>query len=85
VTELTLDDIERHAFSSHPDGMRMTELMRREPAPDASLEGGAAERVRAAGPDHGRPAVGPLITQKSAPTGIRARCEIHGRSCSQPH
>jgi hypothetical protein len=38
----------------------------------------------AAEPDHGRPRVGPLTTQKSAPTGISARCSSQGRRCSQP-
>ena len=41
--------------------------------------------VRAAGPDHGRPRVGPLITQKRAPIGSEARCSSQRRSCSQPH
>jgi hypothetical protein len=37
VAELALDDDERHAFARHLDGVRVAELVRREPPPDTSL------------------------------------------------
>jgi MMPL family len=40
---------------------------------------------RTAAADHGRPQVGPSITQNSGPTGISTRSESHGRRFSQPH
>jgi hypothetical protein len=34
--------------------------------------------------DHGRPRVGPSMTQNSGPIGISTRAASHGRSCSSP-
>ena len=39
VAELALDDVERHAFAGELDGVRVAQLMRREPPPDARLDG----------------------------------------------
>jgi hypothetical protein len=35
--------------------------------------------------DHGRPRVGPSMTQNSGPTGRSTRAASHGRSCSNAH
>jgi hypothetical protein len=37
LAELALDDVERHAFTRELERMRVAQLMRREPAPDARL------------------------------------------------
>src|SRR3954451_16494262 len=38
VTQLTLDDVQRHALAGELDRMRVTQLMRREAAPDPRRE-----------------------------------------------
>ena len=38
MPELPLDDRQRHAFACELDSMRMPQLMRREPAPNAGRE-----------------------------------------------
>ena len=43
VSELALDDDQRHAFARHLDGVGVTELVRREPAPHACRGGGAPQ------------------------------------------
>jgi hypothetical protein len=49
VAELALDDDQRYAFASELDGVRMPELVRREPPTDASGDGGPAQ-LRSGGP-----------------------------------
>ena len=39
VPELALDDVQRDAFTSHLDSMRMAQLMRREAPAHTSLDG----------------------------------------------
>jgi hypothetical protein len=84
MSELALDHVERHALAGHLDGVRVAKLMRakrlRTPARTASWRSCG----RTAGADHGRPHVGPLTTQRSAPIGVSALCSSQGRSCSQP-
>ncbi len=41
MPELALDHNQRHALMRHLDGMRVTELMGREPSPHARLDCGA--------------------------------------------
>jgi hypothetical protein len=43
VPELALDDVERHSLAGELDRVRVTQLMRGEPAPDARLEREAPE------------------------------------------
>ena|SRR5450755_88148 len=43
MPELPLDDRQRHAFACELDSMRMPQLMRREPAPNAGRCGVAAQ------------------------------------------
>jgi hypothetical protein len=43
VAKLALDDVERHALAGELEGMRMAQLMGREPAPDAGLGREASE------------------------------------------
>jgi hypothetical protein len=50
VAELALDDVQRHAFTSHLDSMGVTELVRSETAPHAGVEGEAWSPVSAVGP-----------------------------------
>ena len=38
-SELALDDVDRHSFARELDGMRVTQLMRSEPAPDPGVDG----------------------------------------------
>jgi hypothetical protein len=45
VTELALDDVEWDTFASHLDCVRMTQLVRREPATYAGLAGDPPEVV----------------------------------------
>jgi hypothetical protein len=43
VPELTLDHDQRHAFTRHLDRVRMPQLVRCEPSPDARSEGRVAQ------------------------------------------
>ena len=43
VAELALDDNQRDAFAGHLDGVRVSELVRRERAPHSRRGGGAAQ------------------------------------------
>jgi hypothetical protein len=43
VAELALDDVDRDAFAREFDGVRVTELMRREPTPDPCVVGELAQ------------------------------------------
>ena len=43
MPELALDDDQRHALAGHLDGMRVTELMRREALAHTGARGGVAE------------------------------------------
>jgi hypothetical protein len=38
VPQLALDDVQRHAFPRHLDGMRVTQLMRRKAPPQTGLD-----------------------------------------------
>jgi len=65
VTELSLDDVQRHALSGELERMGVTELMRKPPGHTASL----ARRwssSRTAGLDQARPRVGLSMTHASA-------------------
>jgi hypothetical protein len=42
VSELALDDDQRDAFAGHLNGVGVTELMRRKPAPHSRRGGGTA-------------------------------------------
>ena len=75
MSELGLDDVQRHSLSGHLDVMGVAKLMGRESAPDTCVEGEATELHSCRGADHGRPDVGPLMTQKSGPIGIPARSD----------
>lgn len=67
MPELALDDIERHALAGHLNGVSVTKLMRGEAASHAGLNGEAAELCPGGWRCHGRPQVGPLMTQKQRP------------------
>ena len=43
MPELALDDVQRHAFAGHLDGVRVAELVRREASPHAGVAGDAAQ------------------------------------------
>ena len=43
VSELALDDDQRYAFARHLDGVGVSELVRRDAAPDSRRSGGAAQ------------------------------------------
>ena len=46
VSELALDDVQWHALAGDFERVRVAQLMRREPSPDARLKGDAAELER---------------------------------------
>ena len=56
VSELALNDVQRHALAGELEGVRVAQLVRREPAPHAGLGGEPAElaRVPPAPPTAGR-------------------------------
>lgn len=85
VPELPLDDNERDAFVRHLDRVRVAELWganrRRTPAASAVR----CSCLRAAEDSQCRPAVGPWMTQSSAPTGRFGRSSSHGLSCCHAH
>jgi len=60
------------------DGVRVSQLVRSEPAPDPALSAIARSSTRAALADHARPRVGPSITQNSGPTGTCSRSATQG-------
>jgi hypothetical protein len=74
---LALCNDQWHALVRHLDGVRMPELMRREPSSHARLCCGAPQ-LRAEDGCQCRPAVAPRITQSSAPTGNWRRMASHG-------
>jgi hypothetical protein len=43
MAELVLDDVERHAFAGELERVRVAQLVRREPAPDAGASGESPE------------------------------------------
>jgi hypothetical protein len=55
VAELALDDVDRDALTGEFDGVRMAQLMRREPTPDPCLTGELAQ-LGAGGAPRPRPA-----------------------------
>ncbi len=65
MTQLSLDDVERHALAGELERMRVTELVRREPAPHRRSGGKAAELDQDPGGRPGPPRFGPSITQRN--------------------
>ena len=49
LAELALDDVQRHALAGELERVRVAQLMRREPAPDARLGREAPELAADAG------------------------------------
>jgi hypothetical protein len=43
MSELALDDVDRHSFAGELDGMRVAQLIGREPPPDAGVDGERAQ------------------------------------------
>ena len=78
VAELPLDHIERHPFARHFDGMSVAKLMRRDSSSDPGLDRQATQLARTPALVQGRPAVAPLMTQKSGPTGSPTRYTSQG-------
>jgi len=78
VSELPLDDDQRHAFARNLDGVCVTQLVPCEAAPHAASRTTCRNSERAAAADHGRPRVGPLTTQNSGPTGSSTRASSQG-------
>jgi len=72
-----LDDDEWYSFVGHLDGVGVAKLVRREASSDARVPATRRSSARAAAGDHGRPRVGPLMTQNSGPTGSSTRRSIH--------
>jgi hypothetical protein len=76
MTELALDHQQREPLAGHLDGVRVPELVRREPAADARSLGGATELAADPTDAHGRPRVGPRSTQNR---GELVAAPIHDR------
>jgi hypothetical protein len=70
MTKLALDHVERHALASHLYGVRVAQLVRREPAPDAGGDRKMTKLLPGSRSRPSRPRVRPLAIQKSGPTGI---------------
>jgi hypothetical protein len=85
MAELALDDVERNSLACELDGVCVAKLVRREASSDACLGACRRSSLRTAAADHGRPRVGPSITQNSAPTGSSMRSVSQGLRFSQPH
>jgi hypothetical protein len=73
VGELAWDDVERDRFGCHLDGVRVAELMRGDAATTRAVVAWRFRVVRTAEGAHGRPAVAPSMTHRSAPTGSVTR------------
>lgn len=85
MAELTLDDVDRHAFASKLGRMRVTKLVRREPPPDPGVSGKLAQLGSRGGRGHRRPRVGPSMTQNNGPGGSDTRWVSQAASCSNPN
>jgi hypothetical protein len=72
VAELALDHHQRHAIARHLDGVRVAELVGREPARTPAAAPVRRSPARTAVLDHSRPLVSRSMTQNSGPTGTRA-------------
>jgi hypothetical protein len=84
VSELALDDDQRHAFTGHLDRVCVPQLVGREASADAGPRGGASELGPGPTGGPGRPRVRPLMTQSSGPIGSATRAISHGSSSCQP-
>jgi hypothetical protein len=84
VTELPLSDLERDALAAELERMRVAQLVRRAPAPDACVRGEPQGSRRTARQTTVVRGVGPSMMQNSGPAGSSGRATSHGRSCSQP-
>ena len=84
MTELPLDDDQRDAFAGHLDCVGVTELVRREPSPDAGRHSGVSQQRADPGRGAGAAAGGPAEHAEAArlPAAC-ARMASHGSSCSQ--
>lgn len=83
MSELALDDVQRHTLTQERERVRVRQLVRR--TVGARPASGALGSVaRAADARHGQPHKRPPMTQNSGPTGIRSRARSHGSSCSKP-
>jgi hypothetical protein len=69
VAALTLDDDQRHAFAGELDGVRVPELVRRDPPTDAGRDGGPAQ-LRSGGPHW--PSAGLAWVRSGMPPGLGA-------------
>jgi hypothetical protein len=80
MSQLALDDVERDALPGHLDSVGVSQLVRSKAPPTPAWTAVRRSAIRTCEPDQGRPQVGPLITQKSGPTGNETRASSQGRS-----
>ena len=85
MTELALDDDERHAFSRQLDGVGVAELVRPEAAANASCDSGVTEGGAGGSAGPLAPTVGSLTTHNDGPMGSPVRSCSQGVSSSRPH
>ena len=83
MPQLPLDNDKRDPLVRHFDSMSVAELMRRKAPSHARGRGGTLQLLSGGGGSQCRPAVGPWITHRSAPTGSWARISSHGSNCDQ--
>jgi hypothetical protein len=81
---LALDDEQRNAFVRHFDGVRAPKLVGAKRRRTLAARAVSRKWVRIPAGAHGRPQVGPRMTENSAPTGRRERVYSHGSRCSNP-
>ena len=69
MPELALDDVQRHALAGELERVRVAQLVRREPAPDAGLGGEPAQLAADPGARPGPPAGGAVDDAEQRPDG----------------
>ncbi|MEA2243233.1 MAG: hypothetical protein QOD24_2789 [Solirubrobacteraceae bacterium] len=85
VPQLALDDVQRHAFPRHLDGMRVTQLKWRKAPPHTDLGRGAAQLLTNAGSCQ-RSSAGAVVDDADQwPDGDLDAVGKPGPNSSQPH
>ena len=84
MPELALDDVQRHALAGELQGVRVAQLVRRKPAPDAGA-GGDPPKLGADGGARPRSSAGRAVDDaQQRPDRQSARAPATGRSCPSP-
>ena len=85
MPELALDDVQRHALAGELERVRVAQLVRREPAPDACLGGEPAQLAAYPGAGPGPPAGGAVDDAEQRSDGqLGTRCEPRAQVLPAP-